>query len=253
MTELVTYETKGGIAVVRLNRPQSLNALTTQLVDDLATTLDRAITDDVAALILAGNGRAFCAGHDLNEVQNPAEIETNLQQLERIQDITRLIRRSMHPVIAAVHGYALGAGLEFALCCDLLIAATDTQFGFPEVAVGLSVTGGVTRLLPMMIGPARAKNLVLLGGRFSAARAYDLGLVNEVVEHAALMPRALAIAAQLASLPQGSLRAAKRSIDFGFEGDLDAALGNEVRAALSLVGVNQGSTSGDTFRARAAQ
>jgi 2-(1,2-epoxy-1,2-dihydrophenyl)acetyl-CoA isomerase len=253
MTELVTYERTDGIAVVRLNRPDSLNALTAAMVDTLAGVLDRAITEQVSAVILAGNGRAFCAGHDLRQVQDPSATEINRRELERIQDITRLIQRSPHPVIAAVHRYALGAGFEFALGCDLVLASADTEFGFPEVAVGLSVTGGVTRLLPMLIGAARAKELILLGGRFPAARAYDLGLVNEVVEGAALMPRALEIAAHLASLPQASLRAGKRSIDLGLNVDLEGAMHNEVQVALSLAAVDQRRTAGDAFRARAVR
>jgi len=250
MSSLVTYETVGDVAVVTLDRPRALNALTAAMVDDLAGALQRAITEDVGAAVLAGNGRAFCAGHDLNEVQDPAQQSANRRDLERIQDVTRLLMRSPHPVVAAVQGYALGAGLEFALGCDLVVAARGTQWGFPEVEVGLSVTGGATRILPVIVGPAVAKELILLGGRFPVERAHDLGLVNAVVEADALMETALDYARRLAARPRESLRTAKRSLDLGLHGGLEAVLQREIDDALSLVPVDQGATGGDLFRTR---
>jgi 2-(1,2-epoxy-1,2-dihydrophenyl)acetyl-CoA isomerase len=250
MSSLVTYETVGDVAVVALDRPASLNALTADMVDQLAEALLRAITEDVGAAVLAGNGRAFCAGHDLNEVQDPAQRSANRRDLERIQDVTRLLVRSPHPVVAAVQGYALGAGLEFVLGCDLVVAARGTQLGFPEVEVGLSVTGGATRILPVTVGPAVAKELVLLGERFPAERAQVLGLVNVVVEADELMGTALGYARRLAARPRESLRSAKRSLDLGLHGGLEAVLQREIEDALGLVTVDQGATGGDLFRAR---
>jgi 2-(1,2-epoxy-1,2-dihydrophenyl)acetyl-CoA isomerase len=250
MSPLVTYETVGDVAVVTLDRPASLNALTADMVDQLAEALLRAITEDVGAAVLAGNGRAFCAGHDLDEVQDPAQRSANRRDLERIQDVTRLLVRSPHPVVAAVQGYALGAGLEFVLGCDLVVAARGTQLGFPEVEVGLSVTGGATRILPVTVGPAVAKELVLLGERFPAERAQVLGLVNVVVEADELMGTALGYARRLAARPRESLRSAKRSLDLGLHGGLEAVLQREIEDALGLVAVDQGATGGDLFRAR---
>jgi 2-(1,2-epoxy-1,2-dihydrophenyl)acetyl-CoA isomerase len=250
MTSLVTYETVDDVAVVTLDRPGSLNALTADMVDQLAEALQRAITEDVGAAVLAGNGRAFCAGHDLDEVQDPARRSANRRELERIQDVTRLLMRSPHPVVAAVQGYALGAGLEFALGCDLVVAARGAQLGFPEVEVGLSVTGGATRILPVILGPAVAKELVLLGGRFAAERAQALGLVNALVEADELMATALDFARRLASRPRESLRSAKRSLDLGLHGGLEAVLQREIEDALGLIAVDQGATDGDLFRAR---
>ncbi len=250
MTSLVTYETVADVAVVTLDRPASLNALTADMVDQLAEALQRAITEDVGAAVLAGNGRAFCAGHDLHEVQDPAQRSANRRELERIQDVTRLLMRSPHPVVAAVQGYALGAGLEFALGCDLVVAARGAQLGFPEVEVGLSVTGGATRILPVILGPAVAKELILLGGRFPAERAQALGLVNAVVEADGLMPTALDLARRLASRPRESLRTAKRSLDLGLHGGLEAVLQREIDDALALAALDQGATGGDLFRER---
>jgi len=249
MSALVTYETIDDVAVVALDRPASLNALTADMVDQLAEALLRAITEDVGAAVLAGNGRAFCAGHDLHEVQDPAQRSANRRDLERIQDVTRLLARSPHPVVAAVQGYALGAGLEFALGCDLVVAARGTQLGFPEVAVGLSVTGGATRILPVTVGPAVAKELILLGERIPAERAQALGLVNVVVEADELRGTALGYARRLAARPRESLRTAKRSLDLGLHGGLEAVLQREIDDALGLVAVDQGATGGDLFRA----
>lgn len=252
MSCLVTYETTDGIALVRLDRPESLNALTAPMVDELVVALTRAIAEDVGAVVLAGNGRAFCAGYDLRQVPDPHAIAANRRELERIQDVTRVILRSPHPVIAAVHGYALGAGFEFALVCDLVVAARGAQFGFPEVEVGLSVTGGVTRILPLVVGPARAKELVLLGGRFPAGRALELGLVNRIVDEADVMSTALGDARRLAAMPRESLRRAKRSLDLGVHDALEAALQREIDDALALMTVEQSMTGSDAFHARSA-
>src|ERR1700728_592629 len=177
----VDYELTDSVARVYLNRPHRLNAVVPELTAGLAAALARAGTDGARVVVLAGRGRAFCSGHDLKEQLPPETVLATRLRVEQIQDVTRAIRRFPGPVIAAVHGYALGAGCEFALGCDLVVAAEDAQFGFPEVSVGLSVTGGISRLLPLLVGPVRAKELVLLGDQFDAAAARDLGLVNRVV------------------------------------------------------------------------
>ena len=133
--------------------------MTAALVDELVAALDPR-REEASVIVLAGRGRAFCAGHDLKE---PEPVETPVQtrvRLEGIQEVTRLMPPFPGPVVAAVHGYALGAGCEFALACDVVVAAEDAQFGFPEVSVGLSVTGGISRLLPVLVGWARAKELL---------------------------------------------------------------------------------------------
>ena len=138
-------------------------------------------------------------------------------------------------MIAAVHGYALGAGCEFALGCDLVVAAEDAQFGFPEVSVGLSVTGGISRLLPLLVGPVVAKELVLLGERFSASRALALGLVNRVTppgEHEAV---ATELAAKLAAQPVLALALAKEALDRGADCAIEEAMAAEVDFAVLTV------------------
>lgn len=222
----------GEAGVIRLNRPHRLNAVTPGLVNDLLAAFDQACAARVRALVLAGNGRAFCAGHDLKDEPEPLDPIAGRERLDRIQDVTRRIRRVPFPVIAAVHGYALGAGCEFALGCDLVVAAESAQFGFPEVAVGLSVTGGISRLLTLAVGPIKAKELVLLGERFDAARAHRLGLVTRVVPDGRHESAALDLAAAFAAKPAFALALAKRLVDEGTDGTVEDALAREVGGAL---------------------
>src|SRR5690606_9832861 len=220
--ELDTDDGVAGVAVVRLNRPDRLNAVAPHLVDALLAALDEiAASQDTHAVVLTGAGRAFCAGHDLKE---PAPEGDSRARLERLQDVTRRLRGLRQPVIAAVHGYAIGAGAEFALGCDLVVAADDAVFAFPEAGLGLSVTGAASRLLPLLVGPLRAKELMLLGERVDAARAASLGLVNEVVPRPELHHRAIELATTLAAKPPRSVALAKRALDHGIDSALDTVL-----------------------------
>lgn len=228
----VEYDCRDGVALVHLNRPERLNAVVPALTDGLVSALTRAATDGARVVVLAGRGRAFCAGHDLKE---PAPVETVLetrQRLERIQDVTRLIRRFPGVVVAAVHGYALGAGCEFALACDVVVADEDAQFGFPEVGVGLSVTGGISRLLPQLVGLAKAKELLLLGERVPAPEAAAIGLISRVVPAGEHEKAAADLAERLKARPPLAVSLAKRVLDLGLDGTLDEALATEVDHAL---------------------
>lgn len=244
----VDVQIADGVAVVTLNRPERLNAVAPVLVDDLLAALDEvARDDDVRAVVLTGNGRAFCAGHDLKEP--PASGDTR-RRLERIQDVTRRIRALPQPVIAAVHGYAIGAGAEFALGCDLVLAADDAVFAFPESGLGLSVTGGISRLLPLLVGPLRAKELLLLGERVDAATAARIGLVNAVVPD--VREAALAWARAIAAKPAYSVALAKRALDAGVDSTLDAALELEVAHALVTDTAAEVAESAARFQSRGA-
>ena len=151
-----------------------------------------------------------------------------------MQDVTRKVQQLPAPVIAAVHGFALGAGCEFALCCDLVVAHPSAVFGFPEVEVGLGVTGGISHLLPLFVGPAKAKELVLLGTRIDATEALRLGLVNAVTDDP--LATAGAWAAELASRPRLAVSLAKISLDCGPHGGIDAAYELEIVNSLALRG-----------------
>ncbi|MEV0701097.1 enoyl-CoA hydratase/isomerase family protein [Saccharopolyspora sp. NPDC050389] len=220
----------GGVGIIRLNRPECLNAVNTALVEQLVTALGAVTEADVGAVLLTGRGRAFCAGHDLKEPpEDPATVQA---RLDRIQDVTRLIRGCPAPVIAAVQGHAVGAGAEFALGCDLVIAADDARFRFPEVGLGLSVTGGASKLLPLLVGPLKAKEILLFGDAIDAAEANRLGLVNTVVPASALLTTAHRWAARLADRPRATLAMAKEALDAGIDHALESALRLEIRHAI---------------------
>jgi 2-(1,2-epoxy-1,2-dihydrophenyl)acetyl-CoA isomerase len=244
--QVVTYESGADIAVITLNRPGRLNAVVPDLVERLCVALGQARRDDVAATVLTGAGRSFCAGHDLRQEHEPISEAEDRRRLHRIQDVTRLIRQAPFPVISAVHGYALGAGCEFALCCDLIVASTDATFGFPEVSVGLGVTGGISRLLPMTVGLAKAKELLLLGERFSAQQALEYGLVNWVVEQGQHLGFAMDLAAKLRARPRSALARAKHALDLGPEAGVEAAFETEIAVALAL---HSGADAQDAARA----
>ena len=252
MRSLVTYETVDDVALVDPRPPRIAERLDRGDGRSAGQALLRAITEDVGAAVLAGNGRAFCAGHDLNEVQDPAQRSANRRELERIQDVTRLLMRSPHPVVAAIQGYALGAGLEFALGCDLVVAARGTQLGFPEVGGGSERDRGGHPHPAAGRGPRGGEGDDPAGRAIPAERAQALGLVNAVVEADELMATALGVRAALAARPRESLRSAKRSLDLGLHGGLEAVLQREIEDALGLVAVDQGATGSDLFRARAA-
>ena len=243
----VEYARDGAVALVHLNRPERLNAVNTALTEGLAAALARATDEGARAIVIAGRGRAFCAGHDLKE---PEPVESPVQtrvRLEGIQEITRLVRRFPGPVVAAVHGYALGAGCEFALACDLVVAAEDAQFGFPEVSVGLSVTGGISRLLPVLVGWARAKELLLLGERVSGAEAARIGLVARVVATGEHEQVALDLAQRIADRPAVSVSLAKQVLDHGLDSTVDEAMAREVDHAILTSMSGEGAAPKEAF------
>lgn len=238
-----TVEVSGDDAVahIRLNRAERLNAVSTALVEDLLAALDQVAGSGTAAVVLSGRGRAFCAGHDLKEPAPPGDCRI---RLERLQEVTRRLRALRQPVIAAVHGYAIGAGAEFALGCDLVVAGEDAVFAFPEATLGLSVTGAASRLLPSLVGPLKAKELLLLGERIDAATAGRLGLVNVVVPDP--LETATAWARKVAGHPGATL--AKRALDAST--DIEAALELEVSHALITDGSPAVTRSAEVFRNR---
>jgi enoyl-CoA hydratase/carnithine racemase len=213
---------QGAVAIVTLDRPERLNAISGALLADLERVLAAAQSDaGTAAIVLTGAGRAFCAGDDLKEFDaQSADAQAAAAHVRAIQRITRLLLGGAAPVIGAVHGYAVGGGFEWMLNCDLVVAADDLVAFFPEMELGAFVTGGVTHLLPQAIGHQRAMELLLLGERQSAARLQALGLVNRVVPHAELLPTALALAGAIAGKAPGSVRRLKRVLT----GDLGTAL-----------------------------
>lgn len=230
--QFVRYQCSDGIAVITLDRPESLNAVVPALVDQLGSALRRAICDGPTVAVLRGEGRAFCAGFDLKYERGERSELDHRRQIEAVQDVTRLVRRAEFPVLSAVQGYALGNGCEFALAADLVVAAEDAMFGFPEVEWGLSVTGGVSQLLAESLGPHRAKELLMLGEHFTAEQAHDWGLVCRVVPPADLDKQVRTLVRELASRPAAALVRAKRAVDLAGAGPMEAALAVETEHAL---------------------
>jgi enoyl-CoA hydratase/carnithine racemase len=241
----VEFTVEDGIAQIRLNRPERLNAVAAVLVDDFLAALDAAARSDARVVVLSGTGRAFCAGHDLKE---PTPEGDSRARLDRLQDVTRRLRALRQPVIAAVHGYAIGAGAEFALGCDLILAAEDAVFAFPEVSLGLSVTGAASRLLPLLVGPLKAKELLLLGERFDGRKAAELGMVNAAVPAGQLQAEALSWAKRIAGHPAEAAAMAKRVLDAPI--DVEPALELEVSHALITEHSAAVAASTEAFRSR---
>jgi enoyl-CoA hydratase len=218
---LVRYELNGALAVLTLDRPEKLNAINATMVADLGRALDAAEADDeVLAVVLAGAGRAFSAGFDL-DIDAGSTGEPDPQAVRRaLHDDFAIIMRFWDcpkPTIAAVHRYCLGSAMELAVACDVTLAADDCVFGAPEVQFG---SGIVAMLLPWLVGPKHAKELLLTGDdRVPAERALALGLVNRVVPAAQLLDEALALGRRVAANDRLAVKLTKlavnRSLDIG--------------------------------------
>jgi enoyl-CoA hydratase/carnithine racemase len=234
MTTVLTEDAADGVRVVTLNRPHRLNAIVPELLEELIAALDAANRDPgIGAIVLTGAGRAFCAGDDLKEFAGQSKDEASTRAyIERIQDVTRAIVLGEKPVVGAVRGWAAGGGLEWTINCDFGIAAEGTRFFFPEVALGVFVTGGVTELLPRLVGLSRARELIMLGERFDAAQAQAWGLIYKVVRDSDVMPEVLALARRIAALPPGPVRALKRILARHSGAGLEAAMAAETEATV---------------------
>src|SRR6185312_8017370 len=203
MAELVLSELRDGVCTLTLNRPERLNAINPPLLRALVAALRRAERDAATrVIVLRGAGRAFCAGDDLKEFEEQRRSpEETRAYVELIQEVTRAITGGEKMVIGAIHGWAVGGGLEWVINCDLAILAETTRCFFPEIGLGLFVTGGVTALLPRLVGLRKARELILFGERFDAAQALAMGIASKVVPETALLAEAQAVAARIAALP----------------------------------------------------
>lgn len=235
---VVLSETIGAASVVTLNRPERLNAIGFALLDELHTVLLAAQADPATRVIVfTGAGRAFCAGDDLKEFQaQGADAASATRMAERTQQITRDLMLGPKLVIGAVQGHAVGAGFEWMLNCDLVVAADDLQAFLPEMSLGHFVTGGITHLLPQVVGYQRAVEMMVLGERHGAADLLRLGLVNRVVPRDELMVTALQLAEQVAQRPAHAVARLKRVLQSGAADRLEAALRAEQRAAVDCFG-----------------
>ena len=217
----VTVERDGAVAIVRLDRDEKLNAISTEVERELRTTLAADEVRSSRAVVIAGAGRAFSAGADLTELadRDPAAI---LRYYRETGGVYEEFAALPQPTLAAIHGWCLGGGLELALAADFRIADESAVLGFPEVGIGILPSSGGTVRATRLLGPGHAKRLVLLGDRVSAAEALAIGLVTEVVPDA--VARALELAHRLAELPPAAVAVAKAAIEAAAESSHDAAL-----------------------------
>ena len=222
----VTYERRGAIGFVTLDRPERLNAMSLALDRDAIVAFITANTDpECKVVVFSGNGRAFCAGDDLKEYADQTASDASIREhIGAIQAVTRAIVFSEKVVIGAIHGYAVGGGFEWLLNCDMVVAADDLVAFFPEMQWGQFVTGGVTHLLPQAVGHQRAMELMVLGERQTASDLLRLGLVNRVVARADLMATATALAEKVAEKSMYSVGRLKKLLTRDLSSQFERAM-----------------------------
>ncbi|MGB7449099.1 MAG: enoyl-CoA hydratase-related protein [Ornithinimicrobium sp.] len=221
----VHWDTADGIAILRIDRPP-MNALSIDVQDQIgqaAREISALPADQAAAVVLYGGEKVFAAGADIKEMQLMSYPEM-VDRATLIQQCFRAVAQIPKPTVAAVTGYALGAGCELALCCDFRVAASDARLGQPEILLGVIPGAGGSQRLPRLIGTAKAKDLIFTGRTVMADEALRIGLVDEVVEPGAVYAAAQARARQFVGGPAYAIRAAKEAIDRGIETDLDTGL-----------------------------
>ena len=234
--QTIRYRKDGGIAYITLDRPKVLNAYNMEMRDEVCQVLGAVREDpEVGVAVFKGEGRAFCVGADLTEFGTaPSLVVARAVRWER--DLWGTFLSISKPLVAAIHGYCLGSGMEIALLCDIRVAAEDAEFGLPEVSLGMIPAAGGTQTLPRLLGIPAALELLLARRRLSAAEAFQLGMVSKVVTREALDPEAESLARRLLSINPGAVGAMKEAVWQGMEMSLDQALGLEGRLALRTMG-----------------
>lgn len=220
---VVEVAREGEVAVLRLNRPEKLNAISSEVERVLHEALASEAVRTSGAVIVAGEGRAFSAGADIAEFEGRSP-EDVLRYYQETGGVYEELAALSQPTIAAIHGYCLGGALELALALDFRIADETAVFGFPEVSLGILASSGGLHRVTRLLGPARAKELFLLAERFGAEEARQAGVVTEVAPEGAALERALEVAARLAALPPDAVTVTKQAIDAAAEAPREAAL-----------------------------
>ncbi len=209
--QTISVAVDGPVATVRLNRPDALNALNSVLVRELVGALDALEADDsVRCVVLAGSDRAFCAGADVKEMSTLSM--DDISKADHLSPVWERAGRFEKPLVAALSGYALGGGLELAMCCDVIVASEGTKLGQPEINIGIIPGGGGTQRLPRAVGRYRATEMILTGAMVTAEEAKSMGLVNRVVPPGKYLEEATKIAVEIASKSPVAVRAAKKAI-----------------------------------------
>lgn len=230
---MIKMRKDGAIAWIILDNPRKLNAMTIKSWTDLGERI-RELNEDLElrCAVIAGEGRAFLAGHDVSEIKEHSEDirsgKVGASQLrewqKKLQETTRLIRLARFPFIAAVQGYAVGAGCELVFACDLVVAEPNAQFGFPEANIGATITNGGTFFLPRKVGIAKARELAYTGEFITAEEAHRIGLVNRLARPGAVREEALKLAERIASRAPLAVQMHKVMLDRGLEASLETML-----------------------------
>jgi len=231
MYETIIFTAEDSIGLLKLNRPEKLNAFGGPIRDEILDLLGKIASDDnIRVLVVTGEGRGFSAGGDIDHLKHLCENKDEegfRSVLAKGQQITRAMRALSKPVIAAVNGPCAGAGFSFALGCDIRIASDRATFGPSFALIGLHPDWGGSWFLPQLVGSAKACELVFTGTMISASEADKMGLVNRVVPHDDLMPVTIDLAQRMARNPRGVLRLAKESIYRSLSSDLETAFARE--------------------------
>ena len=228
----ILTETKGRVGIIRLNRPNALNALNRALITELTQAIEAFEKDDnIGCLLITGNEKAFAAGADIKEMANKTFIEAYGGNFAADWDAAAHARK---PIVAAVAGFALGGGCELAMQCDLIIAADNAKFGQPEIKLGVIPGIGGTQRLTRAVGKAKAMDLILTGRMMDAQEAERSGLVARIVPAAELMNEAMKVAETIAGMSLPSVMAAKEAVNVAFESSLAEGVRFERRVFHSL-------------------
>ena len=222
--EFITYEVEGQVGIITINRPKALNALNSAVLDELDATIDGVDLDAVRCLILTGAGeKSFVAGADIAEMSTLTKEEGEAFG-KKGNDIFRKIETLPIPVIAAVNGFALGGGCEISMSCDIRICSDNAIFGQPEAGLGITPGFGGTQRLARIIAPGLAKEIIYSTKNIDAAKAKEVGLVNEVYTQDELLPAAEKLASKIAKNAPIAVRACKKAINEGLEVGMDEAI-----------------------------
>ena len=222
--EFITYEQEGQVGIVTINRPKALNALNSQVLEEIEATFKAIDVDVVRAVILTGAGeKSFVAGADIGEMSTLTKAEGEAFG-KKGNDVFRMIETFPIPVIAAVNGFALGGGCEISMSCDIRICSENAVFGQPEVGLGITPGFGGTQRLARLVGSGMAKQMIYTARNIKADEAYRIGLVNAVYPQEELMAAAKKMAAGIAKNAPIAVRACKKAINDGLEADMDAAI-----------------------------
>ena len=231
---MILFETHGRVGLIRLNRPEALNALCDQLMEELGSQLQAFDADPgIGAIVLTGSDRAFAAGADIKEMQHRTYPGTLFDDFIARWEVITTIKT---PVIAAVAGYALGGGCELAMMADFIVCADNAKFGQPEITLGVIPGSGGTQRLTRLVGKSKAMDMVLTGRQMDAAEAERSGLVSRVFPAAELLPEAMKIAERIASLSPVANYVAKRAVNAALETTLREGVQTERMLFLALFG-----------------